>query len=108
MDGVLLEDGETVVQDRRSLAQYGMLMVICAVDMDRGAVVSDVDVVGKGFSIAGDVRGRIINAVYDSILDTNFDHASADDVAKNVKRGIRKLFSRDQKYPIIIPIIVEA
>ena len=108
VDGVLLEDGETVVQDRRSLAQYGMLMVICAVDMDRGAVVSDVDVVGKGFSIAGDVRGRIINAVYDSILDTNFDHASADDVAKNVKRGIRKLFSRDQEYPIIIPIIVEA
>lgn len=108
VDGVVLEDGETVMEDRRSLAEYGMLTIICAVDMETGTVSSDIDIVARGFSIAGDIRDSIERSVYDSIAGTDFDKVDINDVAKNVKRGVRKLFSKDREFPIIIPIIVES
>lgn len=107
VDGVALEDGERVVEERRSLAEYGMLMVICAVNMDTGTVESDVDVVAKGVGLSSDLREAIISSVYDSVAGTDFDGSDVNDVAKNVKRGVRKLFARDRKFPIIIPVIVE-
>ena len=42
------------------------------------------------------------------MADTDFDRSDINDVAKNVKRGVRKLFAKDRDFPIIIPVIVEA
>ncbi|MBQ3754980.1 MAG: ribonuclease J, partial [Clostridia bacterium] len=109
VDEVMLEDGERVLEDRRSLAEYGILIVICAVDMDAGKIASDVDIVARGVGLSDDDRNAIINSVYDSIISTDFDRADVNDVAKNVKRGVRKLFARERSsFPIIIPIVVEA
>lgn len=108
VDGVVLEDGEAVVEERRSLAQYGMLIIIAAVDMDTGAVESDVDIVARGVGITDDLKDLIVNCVYNSVADTDFDRSDINDVAKNVKRGVRKLFAKDRDFPIIIPVIVEA
>ena len=107
VDGVVLEDGKSVIEDRRSLAEYGMLMIIAAVDMDTGTVESDVDIVARGFNMTDEVHDSIIRNVYDSIAGTDFDKVDVNDVAKNVKRGVRKLFARDREFPIIIPVIIE-
>ena len=108
VDGVVLEDGQSVIEDRLSLAEYGLLLIIAAVDMDAGVIVGDMDIVARGFSIEGDIKDMITSNVYDSVAGTDFDKVSIDDVAKNVKRGLRKLFARDREFPIIIPVIVEA
>ena len=108
VDGVVMEDGETVIEDRRSLAEYGMLLIIAAVDMDMGTVASDIDIVARGFSMPDDVKVSIENSVYDSVAGTDFDSVDINGVAKNVKRGVRKLFAKDRDFPIIIPVIIEA
>ncbi len=108
VDGSVLEDGETVIDERRSLAEYGLLLIIAAVDMDAGTVESDVDIVARGFGMSDEVREEIENCVYDCVAGTNFDVTDVNGVAKNVKRGVRKLFAKEGDFPIIIPVIIEA
>lgn len=108
VDGTVLEDGETVIDERRSLAEYGLLLIIAAVDMDAGTVESDVDIVARGFGMSDEVREEIENCVYDCVAGTNFDVTDVNGVAKNVKRGVRKLFAKEGDFPIIIPVIIEA
>lgn len=107
VDGVVLEDGKSVVEDRRSLAEYGMLIVLCAVDAENGRIVGDVDVVSRGFNLTDDVQLSIVRATRDCINAIDFDKTDVNDVARIVKKAIRKLFYKDRQFPIIIPVIVE-
>ena len=107
VDGVVLEDGQSVVNDRISLAEYGMLVVLAAVNMDRGVIVGGVDVVARGFNLTDDVEKSIRNAVVEGVNCADFDKADIDEYARNVKKSVRKLFYKDRQFPIIIPVIVE-
>ncbi len=107
VDGVVLEDGQSVVNDRRSLAEYGMLIVLAAVNLESGKVVGDVDIVARGFNLTDDVEKSIKNAVFEGIGNADMDKANIDEYARNVKKSVRKLFYRDRQFPIIIPVIVK-
>lgn len=107
VDGVVLEDGKAVVNDRRSLAEYGMLIVLCAVDMDGGKIAGDVDVVARGFNLTDEVHESIVNTTKDAINSVDFDKTDVNEIARIVKKSVRKLFYKDRQFPIIIPVIVE-
>ena len=107
VDGVVLENGKSVVNDRKSLAEYGMLVVLCAVDTDQGKVVGDVDIVARGFNLTDDVVNSIKNVTVDTINGSDFDKADVNEIARMVKKAVRKLFYKDRQFPIIIPVIVE-
>ncbi len=108
VDGVVLEDGDAVLNDRRSLAEYGMLLVLAAVDLERGTLEGEPDVVARGFSLTDETQRSIKNAVAEAIHTADFDKTDIDEYAKCAKRAVRKLFLRDRQFPIIIPVIVEA
>lgn len=107
VDGVVLEDGQSVVNDRRSLAEYGMLIVLAAVDLERGKIVGGVDVVARGFNLTDEVEKSICAAVIEGVNNADLDKADIDEYARNVKKSVRKLFYRDRQFPIIIPVIVK-
>lgn len=107
VDGVVLEDGKSVINDRRSLAEYGMLLVLCAVDLETGKIDGDVDIIARGFNLTEDVQASIRNATQETIDAADFDKINVNDVARLVKKAVRKLFYKDRQFPIIIPIIVE-
>ncbi len=107
VDGVVLEDGQSLVNDRRSLAEYGMLIVLAAVDLERGVVVGDVDIVARGFNLTGEVEKSICSAVIEGVNGVDLDKADVNEYARNVKKCVRKLFYRDRQFPIIIPVIVK-
>lgn len=107
VDGVVLEDGKAVVNDRRSLAEYGMLIVLCAVDMDGGKIAGDVDVVARGFNLTDEVHESIVNTTKDAVNSVDFDKTDVNEIARIVKKSVRKLFYKDRQFPIIIPVIVE-
>ncbi len=108
VDGVVLEDGEAVVSDRRSLAEYGMLLVLAAVDLESGTLKGEPDVVARGFSLTEETERNVKNAVAEAIHMADFDKSDIDEYAKCAKRAVRKLFMRDRQFPIIIPVVVEA
>ena len=107
VDGVVLEDGKSVINDRRSLEEYGMLLVLCAVDLETGKIVGDVDIIARGFNLTEDVQASIRNATKETVDAADFDKVNVNDVARLVKKAVRKLFYKDRQFPIIIPIIVE-
>ena len=84
-----------------------MLVVLCAVDTDQGKVVGDVDIVARGFNLTDDVVNSIKNATVDTINGADFDKADVNEIARIVKKAVRKLFYKDRQFPIIIPVIVE-
>ncbi len=107
VDGVVLEDGRAVIEDRLSLATYGMLIVLCAVDMDEKRIVGDIEVYGRGFNLTDEIEWSIRDATRSSIMGVDFDKVNVNDLARIVKKAIRKLFYRDRHFPIIVPVIVE-
>lgn len=107
VDGVVLDDGDTVISDRRSLAEYGMMLVLAAVDAERGVIVGDVDIIARGFNLTDDVAEIIKRTVRNTINADDFDKGSLNELSRNVKKAVRKLFYKDRQFPIIIPIIVE-
>lgn len=107
VDGDVLEDGKSIVNDRRSLAEYGMLVVLCAVDTKKGKIASDVDIVSKGFNLTDEIRQLISNATIEAINGADLDKADVNEIAKFVKKAVRRLFYKDRQFPIIIPVIVE-
>lgn len=86
VDGVVLEDGKSVINDRRSLAEYGMLLVLCAVDLETGKIVGDVDIIARGFNLTEDVQASIRNATQETIDAADFDKINVNDVARLVKK----------------------
>ncbi len=106
VDGVVLDDGETIVNDRLSLAQYGMLVLTVAIRASRG-VVTECEVISRGFNLTEERRKNIINAVTDSVNASDFDKEELDEYAKLIKRTVRKLIAKDRQFPIIIPVIFE-
>lgn len=107
VDGVVLEDGQSLVNDRLSLAEYGMLVVLAAVDTERGVIVGNVDIVARGFNVTEESERSIRLAVAEGVSNVDFDKADIDEYARSVKKSIRKLFYRDRQFPIIIPVIVK-
>jgi len=108
VDGVVLENGESLVADRRSLAEYGMLIVLAAVDVERGVISGDVDVVARGFNLTDEAVKQIKTAVFEGVNATDIDKkADVDEYAKNVKRSVRRMFAKDRQFPIIIPVIIK-
>lgn len=107
VDGVILEDGDAVVRDRRSLAEYGMLLVLAAVDLDRGTLCGDVDIVARGINLTDEVQRNVKNAAAEALRSADFDKSDIDEYAKCLKKAVRKLFMKDRQFPIIIPVVVE-
>lgn len=107
VDTEILEDGKTIIADRRSLAEYGMIMILCAVDTSVGRVVGTPDVVGRGFNVTDSVETNIQRIVTDCVNSADFERTDINEVARDVKRAVRKLFYRDRKFPIIMPVLVE-
>ena len=79
--------------------------MLCAVDLETGKIVGDVDIIARGFNLTEDVQASIRNATQETIDAADFDKVNVNDVARLVKKAVRKLFYKDRQFPIIIPII---
>lgn len=107
VDGDVLEDGNAVVRDRRSLSEYGVIVILGAIDAKKGRIDGDVDVIARGVSLTDERYADIINTAKSAVANMDIDGDKIYEVTAVVKKAIRKLFYRDRQFPIIIPIFVE-
>jgi len=114
VDGLGIGDvGEIVLRDRQMLAKDGMFVIVAVVDRQTGKVKGSPDIISRGFvylreskELLRDTRKRVIGIV---------DRAAGSGGAVNwvfVKDEIRNkigqfLFSRTQRRPIILPVVIE-
>jgi ribonuclease J len=113
VDGLGVSDETNIVlRDRQVLAEDGMVVIIATVDSKTGKLIQNPDIISRGFvflkehkELIEDLRHRVKKIVSDSDplswADTN-----------NIKNKIRDytgqfLFTKTEKRPMILPVVIE-
>ncbi len=114
VDGLGVGDvGEIVLRDRKILAKDGMFVIIAIVDSQTGRVKGSPDIISRGFvylreskDLLAETRRKtisIINKFAGNKKSVNWDY-----VKNEIRNKIGQfLFSKTERRPIILPVIIE-
>ncbi|MBI2451074.1 MAG: ribonuclease J [Parcubacteria group bacterium] len=114
VDGLGVGDvGEVVLRDRQVMAQDGMFVVIVIVDSKTGKIRGDPDVISRGFVYLKESRALIGEAK--SKVKKIVSKAASPEHTMNwayVRDQIRErlgqfLFSKTERRPMILPVVIE-
>lgn len=113
VDGGSIGDvGNIVLRDRHMLAEDGMIVVVAAVSLEDGKIVSGPDIISRGFVYMRESEELIDGAKETAVIAINrgiernvYDWSTLkNDVRDSVTRYIAK---KTKRSPVIIPIIME-
>ncbi len=114
IDGLGVGDvGNIVLRDRKHLAQDGLIVIIVSMDSVTGEVVSDPDIISRGFVYmreSEDLISEIRERTLDAIEDCRYESSQKDWGA--LKVAIRShlntyLYQKTKRSPMLLPVIVE-
>ncbi len=114
VDGLGIGDvGEVVLRDRQMLSKDGMFVVVVVVDKQTGKVKGSPDIISRGFvylreskDLLKETRRKVIGIINHSASSggvVNWVYIK-DEVRNKVGQF---LFSKTQRRPIVIPVIIE-
>ena len=113
VDGIVGDVAEGVLRDRRVLAEEGVVVVIVAVDVTSGAIITGPEIITRGWvyapeaedlldECADEVRKAIAEAVEQQALDI-------ESLQRHVRRAAGKFVNeRTRRRPMIVPVVMEA
>ncbi|WP_338146896.1 RNase J family beta-CASP ribonuclease [Veillonella agrestimuris] len=111
VDGLGVGDvGNIVIRDRQQLAQEGMVIVVMAMDISTGTIVSGPDLVSRGFVYVRDAEELMReaeNRVHDVIHNCEVQRIKDwTTIKQNVRDALGKFFyEKTRRRPMILPII---
>jgi len=115
VDGLGVGDvGEIVLRDRQAMAKEGMFVIIATIDRKTGKLVSNPDIISRGFVYMReqeDLINRTRNEVK-RILGSRRKGKSVPNEWNYVKQKIREdigqfLYKETKRRPMIIPVVIE-
>jgi ribonuclease J len=113
VDGLGVSDETNIVlRDRQVLAEDGMVVIIATVDSKTGKLIQNPDIISRGFvflkehkELIEDLRHRVKKLVLDSDplswADTNYIRNKLRDYVGQF------LFSKTEKRPMVLPVVIE-
>lgn len=112
VDGFGVGDvGNIVLRDRRHLALDGLIVVVAAVDIDSGEIISGPDIVSRGFVYvreAEELMEEVRTIAHDTLqtcLDKNMKEWNA--IKGKVKDELTDyLYAKTKRKPMILPVIM--
>ncbi|MBO4323568.1 MAG: ribonuclease J, partial [Clostridia bacterium] len=109
IDGLSIDDSESVVRDRKHLAEDGIIVAVCCVSEDTGEIAQEPDIINKGAILTEEQLFDLKKIIYSTI--SGFDVKAAGDKSE-IQGAIRKnlrnyVFKKTKKNPMILPIITE-
>ena len=109
VDGLSIDETQSVVRDRKLISIEGIIVVVCPVSAESGLILQEPEVIGKGAGLT-DIQIQEMKAIAKKCLE-NYNIKSAGDL-KVIRDIIRKklrdyLFKKTKKNPMILPIITE-
>ena len=114
IDGLGIGDvGEVVLRDRQILAKDGMFVIVAVVDKKTGKVRGSPDIISRGFVYLRESK-ELLQKTRKKVIDI-VNKATGSGGAVNwahVKNEIRKkigqfLYTRTQRRPMILPVVIE-
>ncbi len=113
VDGLGIGDvGQVILRDRQKMNEEGVVVVVLSVDQHSGQLVSEVDLVTRGFVFeeeAQDILDRAKQVVKETVV--KHSHKSSDwrFVRKMIEDDLEKYFyDATERRPLILPVVVEA
>ncbi len=113
VDGLGVGDVSNIVlRDRQAMAEDGMFVIILTMDGKTGKLVSDPDIISRGFVFMKESK-RLIGQTKERIKRIMIDHdprtSSNDTYIRNKVRDQigQFLFTKTQRRPMILPVIIE-
>ncbi len=108
IDGLSIDDTESVVKDRKHLAEDGLLLTICCVSEDTGEILQEPDVINKGSILTEEQVQEVKNIVVRVICGYDFKSADLSDIRNSIRKQLKNyVFKKTKKSPMIIPVITE-
>jgi ribonuclease J len=104
--------GDVVLNDRKHLANDGMVVVIIAIDRESGAIIYGPDIVSRGFVFEDENRHYLDEArriVLETLAGVTVEVlADWEEVKLEVRRVLRRFFNKTiERRPVILPVILE-
>ncbi|MBI4032269.1 ribonuclease J [Candidatus Berkelbacteria bacterium] len=113
IDGLGIGDvGQIVLRDRQAMAKEGIFMVILTVDKRQGRLISNPDIISRGFVYMRDAK-ELINKARHEVKNLFERHAKSKALDwEYVKRALRDdltkfLYDYTQRQPMVIPVVIE-
>ena len=109
IDGLSIDDSESVVRDRKHLAEDGIIVAVCCISEDTGEVMQEPDIINKGAILTDEQLSEVRHIVRSAI--EKFDVKAVADKSE-IRNAIRKnlrnyVFKKTKKNPMILPVITE-
>jgi ribonuclease J len=113
VDGIVGDVGQGVLRDRKVLASEGVVVVVLAVDRERGTVITGPEVITRGWVYAPEAEGLIGEAAETVRVAVEGAFArgttDVDSLEKEVRRAAGRFVSdRTKRRPMIVPVVMEA
>jgi ribonuclease J len=113
VDGIVGDVGQGVLRDRRVLAEEGVVVVIVAVDVTTGKVITGPEIITRGWvyapeaeSLLGEARETVKAAVERAVGNGVRDPEALE---REVRRAAGKFVSeRTRRRPMIVPVVMSA
>ena len=113
VDGIVGDVGQGVLRDRRVLADEGVVVVVVAVDISSGKVITGPEIITRGWVYAPEAdelldegEARVAEAVEAAFAAGTRD---VELLEKEVRRAVGRFVSeRTRRRPMIVPVVMEA
>ncbi|GAB4119312.1 MAG: ribonuclease J [Acidobacteriota bacterium] len=111
-EGALEEVHETVLRERRYLAEDGFVMVLLQIDRQSGELMAEPDIVSRGFrsldeseDLVNTMKQKIVEVMEEISLEEKLDEDLLNEILrKELRRILRK---RTGKRPLVLSMAVE-
>ncbi|QGG94905.1 ribonuclease J [Actinomarinicola tropica] len=113
VDGIVGDIGHGVLRDRKVLAEEGVVVVIAAVDVVNGVVITGPEVITRGWVHAPEAEellGEATEVVRQAIEEALAEEAPDVETLQRVIRRAAGRFvnQRTRRRPMIVPVVMEA
>lgn len=110
VDGVLLDDGETVVRDRVQISSCGFLIAFMGVNFKTGEITSGPEIITRGLNFSEAFVKQLKQLISDTIekigLEVIDDYSELKVI---IRKALKKeVIAKYKQTPMIMPIIIES
>ncbi len=109
VDGLSIDETESIVRDRKYISNEGIIVVVCCVSAESGLIIGEPDIIGKGAGITDSQILEMKNIVVKCLENYNIKKAGDTTVVRNILRRKLKdyIYKKIKKNPMILPVITE-
>lgn len=112
VDGLGIGDiGHVVLRDRQKMSEEGVVVVVVSIDQHTGQLVSDIDIISRGFvfeDMAKELLGEAKKVVKDALQQHTHKTGDWRFIRKIIEDSLERfLFRATERRPLILPVVVE-